>query len=276
LFAERNSQGEFAAEQREVSSLFLAQQRAQMAAHGAGEVVRAKRVEGGLVRLVDALVAELDIPVAFHEQVEQIAWRDDGVEVVTERRTLTADRVVLACSLAPLRGVRFSPLLPPALAHAIDQLGYGAITKTALQYPRRGWPSGYANTSLGSQRVYEPTIDQPGAAGVLMAYIGGDGGRAQAALSQDERMQLAAFDIETMYQLGVAPIGGFSRAWSAEPRYGGSYAAYGPGQVLAHWQVLRQPCGPIWLAGEHAATWTGYLEGAVESGERVAAQIVAS
>jgi monoamine oxidase len=273
LFAQRNSQGEFAAEQIEVSSLFVAQQRAQMAAHGAGAVVRAHRVDGGLARLVDAMVFELDLPISFHELLQQISWRNDGVEVITSRRTLIADRVVLACSLVPLRTVRFSPVLPLPLARAIDQLGYGAITKTALQYPRRGWPIGYANTSLESQRVYEPTIDQPGTAGVLMAYIGGDGGRAQAGLTEDERMRRAAHDIETMYQLGDAPLGGFSRAWSREARYGGSYAAYGPGQVTAFWQVLRKPCGPIWLAGEHTATWTGYLEGAVESGERVAAEI---
>jgi monoamine oxidase len=175
----------------------------------------------------------------------------------------------------PLRQVRFDPVLPPPLAAAIAQLSYGAITKTALQYPHRRWPAGYANTSLDSQRVYEPTADQPGEAGALMAYVGGDGGREQAAMPEAERMQRTAADIETMYHLGDGPLGGFSRAWSAEARYGGSYAVYGPGQVCAHWHVLRQPCGPLWLAGEHTATWTGYLEGAVESGERAAAQIVA-
>ena len=36
---------------------------------------------------------------------------------------------------------------------------------------------------------------------------------------------------------------------------------------------LASVYGRIWLAGEHVATWTGYLEGAVESGERVADEI---
>lgn len=273
MFAQRNSQGEFAAEPAEVSALFVAQQRAQMAANGVGEVVRAHRIDGGLQRLVDGMVADLDVSIAFDEMLLRISWREDCVELVTSRRTLHADRVVLACSLIPLRSVQFDPPLPMPLQAAIDQLGYGAITKTALQYPSRRWPAGYANTSLDSQRIYEPTIDQPGDAGVLMAYIGGDGGRMQALLPEDERIGHAAADIETMYHLGDAPLGGFSRAWSSQPRYGGSYAVYEPGQVTAHWQVLREPCGPIWLAGEHVATWTGYLEGAVESGQRVAAQL---
>ena len=83
-------------------------------------------------------------------------------------------------------------------------------------------------------------------------------------------------DVHDMYDLTEPPIGSFSRAWSTEQRYGGSYAAYGPGQVTAFWNVLRQPCGPIRLAGEHVASWTGYLEGALESGESVAAAILAA
>jgi monoamine oxidase len=45
--------------------------------------------------------------------------------------------------------------------------------------------------------------------------------------------------------------------------------------VTAHWAALREPGGPISLAGEHVATWTGYLEGAVESGETAAARLLA-
>jgi monoamine oxidase len=273
LFAHRNSQGEFAAEPGEVSSLFVAQQRAQMAAHGAGEVVRAHRVDGGLSGLARAMADDLDASIALDEPVVRISWNDDAVQVVTSRRTVDADHVVLACSLVPLRAVRFDPSLPLLLAAAIAELGYGAITKTAVQFASRTWPAGYANTSLASQRVYEPTVDQPGDAGVLMSYAGGDGGRGLAALDEAERMRIVAGDIEAMYGLGQSPIGGFSRAWSVEPRYGGSYAVYRPGQVTAHWQVLRTPHGPIRLAGEHTATWTGYLEGALESGERVADEI---
>jgi monoamine oxidase len=181
---------------------------------------------------------------------------------------------VLACSLVPLRAVQFDPPLPSTLARAVAELGYGTVTKTALQYPARTWPKGYASSNLASQRVYEPAIDQPGDEGVLMAYTGGDGGRSLAQHDEAERMRIVAADIDTMYQSPAAPLGGFSRAWSNEARYGGSYAAYRPGQITAFWQVLREPCGPLHLAGEHVATWTGYLEGAVESGERIAARIL--
>ena len=124
--------------------------------------------------------------------------------------------------------------------------------------------------------MYEPTVDQSGPAGVLMSYAGGDGGRALASEPEEERAALIESDIRDIHGITARSTGSFSRAWSSEPRYGGSYAVYRPGQVTAFWEVLRRPCGRIWLSGEHAATWTGYLEGAVESGERVADEIRAA
>ena len=278
LFAARNAQGEFAAELREVSALFVAQQRAQMNHVGAAldRPVRAHRVAGGLSQLAswmaDAVGRER---IHLGELVSQVSWDDDRVEVRTATGMWTGDHVVLACALGPLRSVTFEPPLPPRLRAAIDGVGYGTVTKTALQFTdRTAWPAGYTNTTLPSQRVYEPTIDQPGPMGIAMAYTGGDGGRRLAELDENRRIDSVAADLATMYPTIGAPLGGFSRAWSAEPRFGGSYAAYGPGTVTAHWQVLREPHGRLHLAGEHVATWTGYLEGAVESAETVADRIV--
>ena len=172
--------------------------------------------------------------------------------------------------------MRFDPTLPDALQRAIDELGYGTVTKTAIQFAARQWPAGYATTEGVTQRVYEPTADQPGAAGVLMSYAGGSGGRVLADRTLTDRMTLIESEMRFIHNITAASIGGFSRAWSGEPRYGGSYAVYRPGQVTAFWEILRRPHGRVWLAGEHVATHTGYLEGAVESGERVAAEIDAA
>lgn len=273
LFHHRDSQGEFAAEPGEVSLLFVAQQRAVSAAHGADEVIRSHRVADGIDTLVHRMAADVADAISLDESLLAVQHDSDSVVVTTERRRLRADHVVLACSLVPLRGVEFDPQLPGRVRQAIDELGYGTVTKTAIQFAERQWPSGYATTEGVSQRVYEPTVDQPGQAGVLMSYAGGDGGRRLAAHSEAERSSLIETDIRDVHGLTAKSLGGFSRAWSAEPRYGGSYAVYRPGQVSLFWEVLRRPIGRIWLAGEHAATWTGYLEGAVESGERVAAEI---
>jgi monoamine oxidase len=203
--------------------------------------------------------------------VEQDA---DGVVVHTTQRSLAADHVVLACSLMPLRSMRFEPTLPPALLAAVHGLGYGTITKTSVQWSRREWPAGYATTSGKAQRIYDPTADQPGDTGILMAYCGGQGGHEWARLVESERIALATAEMRSMHGLHADTLGGYSRAWSTATRYGGSYAVYEPGQVTRFWQPLREPWGRVHLAGEHVATCTGYMEGALESGESTATRIL--
>lgn len=274
LFKSRDSQGEFAEEPGRVSLLFVAQQRAYHALHSPGVTVKSHRVAGGFSAVAEGMAAPLAGVLTFGEQLIGIEQDADGVVVSTDRRTLRADHLVVATSLVPLRTVAFHTEPPHGLRAAIDELGYGTVTKTAVQWPHRTWPAGYATTSGRAQRVYEPTTDQPGDPGVLMAYCGGDGGREWAKLSETDRIALAANEMSAMHHLDDLPLDGFSRAWSNEPRYGGSYAVYQPGQVTAHWQVLREPWGRVHLAGEHVADCTGYMEGALESGENVAARIV--
>ena len=212
--------------------------------------------------------------ISLDEQVLSFEQTADEVLVRTSRRVLVADHVVLACSLVPLRKVTFLPAMPTPLAAAVHQLGYGTVTKTGVQWPTRNWPKGYTTSDGPAQRVYEPTVDQPGQHGILMSYCGGDGGHQWARMPEPERIALAASEMRAMHRLADGPMNGFSRAWSTEARYGGAYAVYEPGQVTAHWQVLRQSWGRVHLAGEHVATCTGYMEGALESGETVAARIL--
>jgi monoamine oxidase len=210
------------------------------------------------------------------EAVTAISWdpsASDGVGVTTRDRRVDADHVVVTCSFVAVRDVDFEPELPAVLRRAVDELDYGTVTKTAIQYAERRWARGYATTETLAQRVYEPTADQPGTAGVLMAYGGGDGGRTLGELDEAARIERIAGELGAMYGDLGRRLGGFSRAWANERRFGGSYSNYGPGQVTAFWDEIRAPHGNLWIAGEHAATWCGYLEGAVESGERVAAEI---
>jgi len=276
LLKRRDSQGEFAAEPSQVSLLFVAQQRAYQRDAEAGIEVSAHRVAGGFSQLADGMAAALGDVVRYGEMVVGLDQSGEQVTVRTERGSFVADHVVLACSLATVRRMTITPSMPVPLHAAVHGLGYGTITKTSVQWPHRQWPPGYATTAGRAQRVYEPTMDQPGESGILMAYCGGDGGHQWATMPEPERIALAAAEMTAMHGLALQPLGGYSRAWGAEPRFGGSYAVYEPGQVTAFWQPLREAWGRVHLAGEHVATCTGYMEGALESGETVATRIVAA
>ena len=163
--------------------------------------------------------------------------------------------------------------MPAPLHAAVHELGYGTITKTSVQWSGRTLAGGlrHHRRSMRSGCTSPPSTSRA-TPGILMAYCGGDGGRdAGPRLSEVDRIALATSEMRGDARHRA------TRRWAAtrgrgrnEPRYGGSYAVYRPGQVTAHWQVLREPWGRVHLAGEHVATCTGYMEGALESGESVA------
>lgn len=274
LIARRDAQGEFAAEPSDISLLFVAQQRAQQRNAAGGEPARAHRLKGGLGQLVEAMAAELGARLCRGEEAHAVEQGDTRVVVRTRKRSIDADHVVIACALPAVRRLRLVPLPPSPLRAAIDGLGYGTVTKTAVQWPERSWAAGYLTTDRRVQRVYEPTAEHPGRPAVLMSYCGGEGGHRWARLSERARLELAARDMRAIHGIDAAPIAGVSRAWSTAARFGGSYAVYRPGQVGEYWDVLRAPWGRVHLAGEHVATWTGYMEGALESGDTAARRIL--
>lgn len=280
LFARRNSQGEFASEPERVSVLFVAQQRAQEneVLARTGVELRAHRVAGGVSAVAEALASDLtarpNVRFRMSTEATRIEHDSEGARVGTNRGDIDADHVVLA---APLRAVGRIDIggLPSLLREAIDQLGYGTITKTAVQFASRQWRPGYGTTASVSQRLYDCSVEQGGRAGILMSYCGGDGGDALGEAGENDRIAAIAADMQKVHGLEEEPLGAFSRSWSSRGRYGGAYAVYEPGQVTRFWEVLRRPVGRLHLAGEHVATCTGYMEGAVESGHTAAERIIA-
>jgi len=284
LFARRNAQGEFASEPDKVSALFVAQQRAfeksEVQRQGIGNL--SSRVKGGVSQIAEALGRDLiqhpRLTLKLGCSLTSVEQTSDGVVVgclnSEGKFEVAASHLVLACSLVPLRNVEFRSEIPAALREAMWGLGYGAITKTAVQFSQRQWDSGYGTTDSLAQRLYDPSVDQDGESGIVMAYCGGNGGRELAIQSEAERIDAMTTDMRNIHGITVPSTGAFSRAWSIEPNYGGAYATYEPGQVTKYWDVLRQPWGRVHLAGEHVATCTGYMEGAVESGRDVADRIL--
>ena len=76
---------------------------------------------------------------------------------------------------------------------------------------------------------------------------------------------------------GPDPIGFFDRDWGAAPWIGGGYSGVmRPGGWRQAGAALREPVGAVhWASAESALTWNGYVEGAIESGERVARDVLA-
>jgi monoamine oxidase len=137
--------------------------------------------------------------------------------------------------------------------------------------------------------TWESTLGEPGRKSIVTTYFGGrsgggglisDGAHAPTAAAEVKR-NLASLTEDGGTRLPGLTAGFTGRAftdhWVADPWARGSYAAFGPGQYTKYFGYAGKPEGAIHFAGEHTATTNqGYLEGAVESGERCAGEILRS
>ena len=161
----------------------------------------------------------------------------------------------------------------------VNEVSYGAVTKVLVQYRKRFWDetgwNGRLITDAPIVITWLATNHIESEDGIITAYTGGGPGAKLAALSDQARIQVAVDEIEKVFPSSSDLIEHTATvAWPNEPFTRGSYMALAPGEVTAHWQTLFEPAGRLFFAGEHATAFQGYMEGAVESGQRAAASIL--
>ncbi|MFN8151489.1 MAG: NAD(P)/FAD-dependent oxidoreductase [Solirubrobacterales bacterium] len=248
-------------------------------------------VRGGNDQLVDGLAGMLpDGTVRMDSPLESVVAKGDagyavGIGGAGEE---TYDRVVLALPFTRLRQVDLERSGLSAKKRAcIDELGMGTNAKVIVQTERRpidygGW-NGYMTSDDPFFQSWESSLGQPGRAGLMTCYLGGVSGGADLAASEPHAVasaELASSTLADFERAGLQPIASeqlgdaWCDHWSVDPFTLGSYAAFLPGQYTRYYGFAGIPEGGIHFAGEHTeTTFQGYLEGAVRSGERAAAEV---
>jgi monoamine oxidase len=69
--------------------------------------------------------------------------------------------------------------------------------------------------------------------------------------------------------------GSVSHSWIDDPWARGASAEFQAGQLTRHYRALRAPEGRIFFSGEYTSPWSGWMNGALESGHRTAREILA-
>jgi monoamine oxidase len=283
FLVDADNRGSFNAEPEDVSLLFVAQQWA-VGEDVADAGVEALRVDGGNDLLPRAMADELGDVVVLDAPVTRVRHGADGAQVTAGGTTYEGAWLVLACPFVPLRAVTFEPELPDDVTAAIDGLDLGPAGKVTIQYAERGWaddPTGATSGFTVSDQpfgiAWSPTdsYGDPDGPGLLTAFLTGAQAEAAAAQPDDERIDDVARQFAEVYpQLDGLQTGQRSTiAWTNEPYTGGGYAVPHPGQMVAFWPVLRAGTGRIRFAGEHTEELAGYMESAVRSGHRIAAEL---
>lgn len=246
---------------------------------------RTYRVEGGNDRLTLALASQLGDRVHLSTEVLAVSQRGGTVRVTLRsgrtRPQVQVDYLILALPAVLLRRIPVTPALPVQQHEAIASLKYGRATKTLLQFDRRFWrapgrPRAFAS-ALPIGAGWEGNEDQRGRAGILALLAGGSASDATADLIAREGVAGLVRSLDWLGSARSALVGAHHVQWESDPWSRGGYAVFNADFAPAMRDWLSRPCGRLFFAGEHTSSrWQGYMNGAVESGKRAAAEVLAA
>jgi monoamine oxidase len=199
-------------------------------------------------------------------------------------KTVTADHVVLTLPFSLLRDVNFSRAeFEPLKVTAIRELAMGTNSKLHLQFRDRFWytlgNNGNTVADTGYQNTWEVTRAQDGTKGILVDYTGGNVGASFGTGTPSSRAQQFLAQVEPVlpgitshWITGAATVD----FWATNPFTKGSYSYWKVGQYTKFSGMEKERQGNCHFAGEHTSQdFQGYLNGAVETGERAAGEILA-
>lgn len=240
------------------------------------------RFVGGAQQLAQGMADRLGDRVMLSAPVRAISQDADSVCVVTDRGAVRAAAAIITIPPALVDRVSFDPPLPADRAILNQRMPMGATTKLITRYATPFWReegfSGEVICTDGPLTVVFDNTDETGQAS-LLGFIVGRHAREWAARDPDARKEAVLECYARWFgEAARAPIAHTEKDWSDDPwTRGCPIGIAGPEVLSVHGPALRRPVGRIHWAGTETATeWTGFMEGALQSGDRAAAEVLAA
>ncbi len=265
---------------------------------GTGGGAQQDRFHGGSQRLALLMAEELGAervrlgaPVRLIEHSEKgvtihagrICHPGDGKSAPSRsgRLVVSARRAIVAIPPTLAGRVAYDPPLPARRDQLTQRMPQGTVIKTMAIYERPFWReeglSGQATSDAGPARVVFDNSPPDGSPGVLLGFLEGRLARQWGARGASERRQAILAGHARLFGARAArPERFLERVWAEEEWTRGCYGCLmTTGGWTEYGRALRAPIGPIhWAGAETATVWNGYMDGAVQSGERAAAEVL--
>jgi monoamine oxidase len=247
------------------------------------EKLEQARVVGGMQRMAGLIAAGLGDSVLLGQPVTSIEQTNGKVAVTAGDRRVTARRVIVATPPSMAGHIRYHPLLPRDRALLLSRMSGGPAVKINVIYDDAFWRAdGLCGESAGPDTDLALTLDACEATappGVLVGLITSTPALAFSRLPEEERRRVV---LERLVKRFGPKAGRPARVdiqdWTGEEwSRGGWCAACGPGVLTQYGLALRAPVGRIHWAGTETSTrHMASVDGAVCSGERAAAEVMAA
>ena len=241
------------------------------------------RVVGGTHQISERLAAELgDDVVRLDSPVHTITQDDGEIRVDFDGGTVTAARAIVAIPPTLAGRLRYQPALPGSRDGLTQQIPMGSVIKVQIAYPTPFWrDSGFNGFAFCLDDELSVTLDNSpadGSCGVLVGFFEGAHARTAARWTPAERRASAVATLVKLFGPAAGePTDYLEQDWMAEEYTRGCYGGrLGAGVWTQYGAALSDPIGRLhWAGAETSDTWNGYMDGAVRSGHRAAAEVLA-
>lgn len=254
------------------------------------------RPRPGYGRLVASLVQRLARAggaLQLGAAIDSVRWKRQAVEVRAGGRCWRARMAVITLPLGVLRAgtVRFTPALREK-RRIVRRLGWGQVVRVTLRFDPGFWRSVTVPDEL--RRRGRPhfgfftvaAADFPSwwtpapAAPLLVGWVGGPRTASVLRLTAAGRVERALRSLATGWHRPVAELrrhlrGAWSHNWAKDPFARGAYSYPVAGFETGPAQLARPVAATLFFAGEATAEELGTVHGALASGVRAAAEILA-
>lgn len=244
-----------------------------------------RKFMGGSNQISECMARDLGDQVKLNAPVVGIDQTGPLVAVQTlDKETYLGKYVIVATPPTLNLKMHFLPELPPLRNQLINRVPMGSVIKCMVYYAHNFWrPKGYCGSMIIEENgtPIGLTLDDTkpdGSKPCIMGFILARNCRELSSLSKEERLRRICeiYAKVLSAEEALRPVHYEEKNWCEEEYSGGCYTAYYPPGILTQFgRVLREPVDRVYFAGtETAHQWSGYMEGAVQAGERAAREVL--
>jgi monoamine oxidase len=241
------------------------------------------RFVGGSQLISIRAAQQLGRRVLLDAPVQRIVQKGNAVEAESGSDRFTGRAIVVTAPPAVSAYIDYHPALPAMRAQLLQRFPQGNAIKCEAIYDEPFWrKEGLAGQVTSDAEPVRITFDNSppdGSPGVMLGFIEGHFARVWAQKSAAERKAAVLGNFATYFgPQALHPRDYVEQNWADEVWTRGCYVGFTPpGVLLDYGPAIRAPVGRIhWAGAETATYWNGYMDGAVRSGERAAAEALAN